>query len=79
MKRPKRELIPCPQARIPVINEIQPAIFQRTAVGFDLSKGERIERASVLGADSDNHLKVLIIPFFDRGHFCGKIVHCFTA
>ena len=62
MQRPKRELIPRLQAGIPVINEIQPAIFQRTAVGFDLSKQERVKRAAVLGADLDNHL-ILVTSF----------------
>jgi hypothetical protein len=38
MKRPERKSIPCLQARIPEINEIQPAIPKRTDVRFDLSK-----------------------------------------
>ncbi len=42
MERPKRKRIPFVQPRIPVINEIQPAILKRADVGFDLSKSERI-------------------------------------
>jgi hypothetical protein len=50
VKRPKRKLIPCPQARIPVINEIQPAVLQRTAVGFDLAKSKRVKRGWAVGS-----------------------------
>jgi len=57
-----------------VIDEIQPAILQRAAVGFDLSKSQRIKRASVLLADLDDHL-ILITSFFDRSHFCWKRGH----
>jgi hypothetical protein len=77
VESPKRELIPSVKAGIPVINKIQPAILKRTAVRLDLSKSERVKRASVLGADLDNHL-VVITSFFDRDHFCGKGVHGFT-
>jgi len=43
---------PAVKAGMPVIDQIQPAILKRTAVRFDLSESERVERASVLGADS---------------------------
>jgi hypothetical protein len=56
-------------------NRPDPAgILKRTAIGFDLSENERIERASLLGADLDNHL-ILITSSFDRNHFCGKRGH----
>src|SRR5258708_33718933 len=42
LERSKRKLIPFVQPRMPVINEIQPAILKRPDVGFDLSKSERI-------------------------------------
>jgi hypothetical protein len=66
VQRPKRERIARVQVRIPVINQIQPAILQRTAVGFDLSKRESVERSTVFRADLDDHL-VVIILFFDCG------------
>jgi hypothetical protein len=59
---------------VPVIDQIQPAILKRTAVGFDLSKSERVKRAAVLGADLHNRL-VLITSLFDRDHFCRKRGH----
>ena len=74
VQRPKRERIAHVQVRIPVINQIQPAIFERTAVGFDLSKRESVKRSTVLGTDLDNHL-VLIPSLFDRDHLCGKRSH----
>ncbi len=74
VKRPKRELIPCPQTRVPVINEIQPAIFQRTAIGFDLAKSKSVKRAAVLVSDLHNYL-VLTRSFFHRDHFCRKQGH----
>jgi hypothetical protein len=43
-------------------------------VGFDLSKSERIERASVLGTDLHND-PILIASFFDRDHLCRKRSH----
>ena len=71
MKRPKRELIPCPQARIPVIDEIQPSVFQRTAVRLNLSESDSVERAAVFGPDLHNHL-ILVTSVFDRDHLLGK-------
>jgi hypothetical protein len=52
VKSPKRELIPSVKAGIPVIDLDQPAIIKRTAGRFELSESERVERPSVLGADS---------------------------
>jgi hypothetical protein len=74
MESPKRELIPSVKAGISVIDQIQPAILKGTAVGFDLSKNERVEGATVLSADLHNHL-VLVTSFFNRHHFCGKRGH----
>ena len=74
MKRPKWEAIPCSQAWIPVINEIQPAIFQRTDVRFDLSKGERIKRAAVLVSDLHDYV-VLTRSFFHRDYLCRNRAH----
>jgi len=74
VKRPKRELIPCLQARVQVINEIQPAILQRTGVGFDLSKSERVERAAVLLGDLHNYL-VLTRSFFHCDYLCRNRAH----
>jgi len=47
-------------ARIPVIDQIQPAIFQRAAVRLDLSKSESVKRASILRADLDNHMILIM-------------------
>jgi hypothetical protein len=66
-----REIDPLPSSQDPSINEIQPAIFQRTAVGFNLAKQERIKRAPVSRVNLENHL-ILIVSFFDRDHFCRK-------
>jgi hypothetical protein len=74
VKSPKRELISRVQTRIPVINEIEPAIFQRAAVGFNLAKSERVKRASVLGCDLHNYL-VLTGSFFHRDYLCRKRGH----
>jgi hypothetical protein len=45
---PKRDLIRYVQARIPVIDEIQSAILKRTAVRFNLSKGDGINEPRYL-------------------------------
>jgi hypothetical protein len=74
MQCPKRKRVADVELGIQVINEIQPAILQRTAVGFNLAESERIERATILGPDLNNHL-VLIASFFNRDHFCGKPGH----
>src|SRR5215469_13787794 len=74
MQRPKREQIPCPQTRIPVINQIQPAISQRTAVGFDLAKRKRVKRAAVLVSDLHNYL-VLARSFCHRDYLCRNRAH----
>ena len=51
----KAETDPLRSARDPDgIGQIQPAILKRAAVGFDLSKTERVKRASVLGTDLHN-------------------------
>jgi hypothetical protein len=71
---PNRKLIPYLQARIPVIDEIQPAIPQRTAVRFDLCKSERIKGAPVFGGDMDDQ-SILITPFFECDHLCRKRRH----
>jgi hypothetical protein len=74
MQRPKRELISCPQTRIPVINEIQPAIFERTDVRFDLAKQEGVKRAPVLVSDLHNYL-VLTRSLFHRDYLCRNRAH----
>jgi hypothetical protein len=74
VKRPQRELIPCLQTRIQVINKIQPAILQRTAVGFDLAKSKRVKRAAVLVGDLHNYL-VLTLSFFHRDYLCRNRAH----
>jgi hypothetical protein len=62
VKRPEQELISCLQTRIQVINEMQPAILQRTAVGFDLAKSKRVKRAAVLVGDLHNGTDTLVLP-----------------
>jgi hypothetical protein len=74
MERPKRKRISFAQPGIPVINQIQPAVFKTAAVRFNVSKSKRIERAPVLDRDLDNDL-ILVTGFFDRDHFCGKRGH----
>jgi hypothetical protein len=74
VKRPKRELISCPQARIAVINEIQTPVFQRTAVGFDVAKSKRVKRTPVLVRDLHNYL-VLTRSFFHRDYLCRNRAH----
>ena len=48
MQCPKRKRVADVELGIQVINEIQPAILQRTAVGFDLAKSKSVKRAAVL-------------------------------
>jgi hypothetical protein len=74
MQRPERKPIPCPQARVPVINEIQPAVPKRTAVGFDVAKSKRVKRAAVLVSDLYNHL-ILTRSFFHRDYLCRNRAH----
>jgi hypothetical protein len=71
---PERKWITGVQGWVLIVNEIEPAILKRTAVGFDLSESERIKRASVFRTDLNDHL-ILITSFFDRDHFCGKRGH----
>ena len=75
MQCPKRKRVADVELGIQVIKEIQPAILQRTAVGFNLSKSESIKRSPVFRTDLDNHLKALIVRLFDRDHFCRKRGH----
>jgi hypothetical protein len=74
VKSPKRELIPRLQAGIPVIDQIQPAILKRTAVGFNLSESESIKRSPVLVGDLHNYL-VLTRSFFHRDYLCRNRAH----
>jgi hypothetical protein len=74
MQCPKRKRVADVELGIQVINEIQPAILQRTAVGFDLAKSKRVERAAVLVGDSHNYL-VLTRSFFHRDYLCRNRAH----
>jgi hypothetical protein len=74
MQCPKRKPVANIELGIQVINEIQPAILQGTAVGFDLAKSKSAKGAAVLFSDLHNYL-VLTRSFFHRDYLCRNRAH----
>jgi hypothetical protein len=74
-KRPEREGLPRPKAGILVVDQLKPAVFQGTAVGFPLPENQGIEGTSVFrDSDLNNHLVVHAL-LLGRHDFCGNRGH----
>ena len=57
-----------------IVDQVQPAILQRTAVRFDLAKHKGVKRTSIFRADFNDRL-TLNIAFLDGGDFGGERPH----
>lgn len=73
--RPERKGLPRPKAGILMVEQLKPAVFEGTAVGFPLPENQGVERTSVFtDSDLNNHLVVHAL-LFDRHDFCGDRGH----
>jgi hypothetical protein len=74
MKSPKLKRISYVKAGVLIVDQVKSAIFQGTAVRFDLSKGKGIKWASIFRTNLNDHL-ILIASFLNRCNLCKNRCH----
>ena len=74
MKSPKPKRISDVQVGVLIVDQVKPAILERTAVRFDLPKGQGIKRPSIFGSDLHDHL-ILVASFLDCRNLCKNRCH----
>jgi hypothetical protein len=63
-KGPERKGLPRPKAGILVVDQLKPAVFEGTAVGFPLPENQGVERTSIFGDSDLNDQLVVQAPLF---------------
>jgi hypothetical protein len=65
VESPERKWIARVQAGVLIVNQIEPTLFQGTAVRFQFSKDESRDRASIFGPDLDDC--PILLALFSNG------------